>query len=75
MPSLQINSDSAVYRHYKGNLYELLNTAVHTETEEKLAVYRSVEQPDKIWARPYDMFVDTVVVDGKKIPRFEQVNL
>lgn len=73
MTSRQITSDSIMYRHYKGTLYELLYTAVHTETEDRLVVYRSIEQPNKIWARPYNMFFATVVIEDKEIPRFKKI--
>lgn len=68
-----LNSPDNTYRHYKGGLYQLLHTAIHTETEEKLVIYRSIEQPHKVWARPYDMFFATVVIEDKEIPRFEKV--
>ena len=41
-----------LYRHYKGNLYELLHTARHSETEEPLAVYRALYGDYGVWGRP-----------------------
>ena len=58
------------YRHYKGNEYMVLGEATHTETGERLIIYRTLNEPYKVWARPYDMFFETVVVVGKEIPRF-----
>ena len=58
------------YRHYKGNNYELLHIARHSETEELMAVYRPLYGDHGIWVRPLDMFTESVVVDGEEVPRF-----
>ena len=58
------------YRHYKGNEYEVLGEGTHTETEENFVVYKALYEPYDIWVRPYDMFFETVVVDGQEISRF-----
>jgi hypothetical protein len=47
-----------LYRHFKGGEYELLSVARHSETEELLAVYRSVEDRDTIWVRSLEMFTE-----------------
>lgn len=62
------------YRHYKGNEYEVLAIGLHTETEEKLVIYKARYEPYQVWVRPYDMFFETVTVDGADIPRFEKMN-
>jgi len=63
---------TGIYRHYKGNLYEVLSTARHSETEEWMIVYRTLyEDESTVWVRPYDMFTETIEVDGKKVKRFE----
>ena len=62
-----------IYRHYKGNLYQVLHTAKHSETEEVLVVYRCLYGEYDVWVRPLDMFVETVEVDGKQVARFELV--
>ncbi len=62
-----------IYRHYKGNLYQVLHTAKHSETEEVLVVYRCLYGEYDVWVRPLDMFVETVEVDGKQVDRFELV--
>jgi len=62
-----------IYRHYKGNLYEVLMTAQHSETEEWMVVYRALYGKNGIWVRPYDMFVESVMIDGKEIKRFDFV--
>jgi hypothetical protein len=57
------------YRHYKCNTYKVLYLATHTETEEKLVVYQA-EGKSQVWVRPYDMFVESVNVEGQTVPRF-----
>ncbi len=58
------------YRHYKGNLYQVLGTARHSETEEKLVVYRCLYGDFSLWVRPMGMFLERVRVDGRETPRF-----
>ena len=67
-----------IYRHYKGNFYEVLGTVHHSETLEVLALYRALYKArygrNSLWIRPLKMFLEKVVVDGKRIPRFEKVS-
>lgn len=58
-----------LYRHFKGGLYRVCGFATHTETEENLVIYYNVRDLSTLWARPIEMFCETV--DGK--PRFEEV--
>ncbi len=62
------------YRHYKGAEYEVVDVARHSETEEYLVVYRQCYGDASLWVRPYDMFVETVTVEGKTVPRFAFVS-
>lgn len=62
-----------IYRHYKGNLYQVLHTACHSETEEVLVVYRCLYGEYGVWVRPLAMFSEMVDVDGKRVPRFELI--
>ena len=62
------------YRHYKGNEYEVLGFAKHTETGEKLVIYMAVDNSGDVWARPYDMFAESVTVDGKNVQRFTKLS-
>ncbi|WP_421863873.1 DUF1653 domain-containing protein [Motiliproteus sp.] len=59
-----------LYRHYKGNEYRVIGTAVHSETEELLVVYQPQYGDRKLWVRPLEMFVETVRVDGAEVLRF-----
>ncbi|MCL5010653.1 MAG: DUF1653 domain-containing protein [Patescibacteria group bacterium] len=61
------------YRHYKGDEYELIGVAKHSETLEEMAVYQALYGEKQIWARPLKMFVERVGVEGKKVPRFEYI--
>ncbi len=62
------------YRHFKGNEYEVIGFAKHSETEETLVLYQSLQNPDTVWARPYDMFKETIWRDGRQIKRFEKLS-
>lgn len=59
------------YRHYKGGEYEVLAVARHSETLEPVVVYRPLYNDSGWWVRPYEMFVETVRVDGLVQPRFQ----
>lgn len=61
------------YRHYKGNEYEVIDLATHSETEETLVVYRPLYGQQALWVRPLDMFTEMIEVNGKEVPRFEYV--
>jgi len=61
------------YRHYKGNMYEVIGVAKHSETLEELVIYKALYGKNELWARPIKMFFDEVEVDGKKVPRFELI--
>jgi hypothetical protein len=61
------------YRHYKGNDYQVIGTARHSETEEELVVYRKLYGDGSLWVRPLAMFMEDLTVDGRKVPRFEWI--
>lgn len=61
------------YRHFKGNEYEVVGFATHSETGEKLVIYKSLLDSDEVWARPIEMFGEMVFRDGKQVPRFEKL--
>ena len=59
------------YRHFKGNEYEVLGTATHSETLEELVMYRALYGEGKLWVRPVSMWNETVEKDGQTVKRFE----
>lgn len=62
-----------IYQHYKGNRYQVLHFAKHSETEEDLVVYRALYGQYGVWVRPLGMFKEMVEVQGKSVPRFELI--
>jgi hypothetical protein len=58
------------FEHFKGGVYTLTGYAVHTETQEILALYISDDGEGNVQACPYQMFVDMVEHDGKHVQRF-----
>ena len=62
-----------LYRHYKGNLYEVVDTVRHSETLEPLTLYRALYGERGLWVRPAAMFIEEVVVNGIQQPRFAKV--
>lgn len=62
---------TGIYRHYKGNMYRVHGFAKHSETLEVMVQYQALYGDYEEWTRPLKMFSETVVVDGKTVPRFE----
>jgi hypothetical protein len=61
------------YRHYKGKEYEVVGIARHSETLEELVVYRALYGEHSLWVRPRKIFQESVVFEGRRVPRFEWV--
>ena len=59
------------YRHFKGNEYEVIGTARHSETLEEYVVYKALYGEGGLWIRPIEMWNETVERDGKFFKRFE----
>ena len=57
-----------IYIHFKGGLYSVIGTAVHTETNETMVIYQSMDNY-QVWARPYDMFVDSIDENTKRFAK------
>jgi len=63
-----------LYKHYKGNMYEVMMTAQHSETEEWMVVYKALYGEQGMWVRPYDMFVSKIEIEGVMVDRFAKVD-
>lgn len=72
LPTL-IRTPPGLYRHYKGMLYEVLDTVRHSETLEPMTLYRALYGQRGLWVRPAAMFLETVDIDGVMQPRFRKV--
>ncbi len=62
------------YRHFKGNEYEVLYIAKHSETLEEMVVYRALYGERGIWVRPLSMWNETVEYNGAWVKRFEYID-
>ncbi len=61
------------YRHFKGNEYEVIGIARHSETEEPMVVYRALYGSCGLWVRPAGIWNETVTRDGKTVQRFTRM--
>ena len=61
-----------IYKHFKGNEYEVIDVALHSETQEEFVIYRALYGEKKLWVRPISMFMEEVDKPelGYKGPRF-----
>lgn len=62
-----------IYKHFKGNLYRVLEIARHSETGEVMVVYQALYGERGIWVRPLAMFDESIERDGKQVKRFTYV--
>lgn len=63
-----------IYQHYKGQHYQVLYVATHSETEEKLVVYQCLYEDYSIWVRPLSMFTETITTsDDREVERFQLI--
>ncbi len=61
---------NGIYRHYKGNTYEVIGVASHSETLEPMVVYRGLYGDGSLWVRPASMWSEEVEAEGKRVKRF-----
>ena len=66
------------YQHFKGNFYEVIGVAHHSETLEELVVYRALYNSEEfgsnaLWVRPKKMFLENIIREGKEMPRFRYI--
>ncbi|MCS5587469.1 MAG: DUF1653 domain-containing protein [Porticoccaceae bacterium] len=65
--------EKGIYKHYKGNKYQVIGVARHSESEDYLVVYRPLYGDSGLWVRPLHMFIEEVEVEGQMQPRFELI--
>lgn len=65
--------EKGIYEHFKGNKYELLEIAIHSETLEEMVVYKALYGEGKVWVRPASMWEEKVEVKGEQVPRFRYI--
>ena len=61
------------WHHFKGNEYEVICVAKHSETLEEMVVYRALYGSGDVWVRPASMWNETLERDGKRVKRFEYI--
>lgn len=62
------------YRHYKGQDYQVIDLVRHSENEQWLVLYQPLYGEQQLWVRPYDMFIESVEIDGHSQPRFDLIS-
>lgn len=62
---------NGVYRHYKGNKYEVIGMATHSETLEEMVIYKALYDDGKVWVRPAAMWNEEITINGKSVKRFQ----
>lgn len=74
LPPLPAEPSPGLYRHYKGNDYEVVGLARHSESLEPLVVYRALYGERGLWVRPAAMWQETVTLaDGARVTRFSRL--
>jgi hypothetical protein len=68
-----ITTPKGRYRHYKGGLYEVIDTVRHSETLEPMTLYRALYGEHGLWVRPAAMFLEPVVIEGVSQLRFTRI--
>ena len=58
------------YRHFKGREYLVMGLALHSETLERMVVYKALYDDEALWVRPLSMWTELVSVDDRLVPRF-----
>jgi len=63
-----------IYRHFKGNKYKVIGTAIHSETMEEMVIYIPLYGEGKTWVRPLENFLSKKLLEGKEVERFTFVS-
>lgn len=66
----RVDVKPGLYRHFKGGDYEVIGIALHSETLEVMVIYKALYGQGLTWVRPRAMFLETVMHNGQKVPRF-----
>jgi hypothetical protein len=69
LPSIQ----TGIYEHYKKLRYQVMGVVRHSESCEAMVLYRPLYGEGAMWVRPYEMFIEDVVIEGVRRPRFALV--
>lgn len=70
---MEQNLKPGIYRHFKGGEYELIGIVTHSETLEKMVLYRALYGEKQVWVRPASMWTETVEKDGLLMRRFAYI--
>ena len=62
-----------IYRHFKGNKYQVIDIVRHSENQQYMVLYRALYGDHGLWVRPLQMFIEEIEVEGQKRPRFELI--
>ena len=71
---MRIPKAQEIYRHFKGNLYQIVTIAEHTETGEQMVVYQAMYGERGVWVRPKSMFEEVIERNGKIFRRFSPIS-
>ena len=71
--TMQYTITPGIYEHYKGPRYRVIDAVRHTETEEVLVLYQPLYGEQGLWVRPFDMFTESVELNGHTVPRFRLI--
>lgn len=63
----------AIYKHFKGNKYQVIGIAKDSETLIDLVVYKALYGEGELWVRPVSNFLEKIEREGKKLKRFEYI--
>lgn len=69
----EIDPNAGIYKHYKGTTYVVLGTALDTETNKDVIIYKELLTESRFFTRPVDVFFEPVTVEGELVPRFKRL--